>query len=83
MYEYMSSSRPYVTLNTPEAAPLAPYIHNASSVEDFVQRVRSILLHGEPEGYPERRLSLASELTAVPLANRYADLLEKARRGEL
>ena len=77
MYEYIASSRPVVTLNTPEAAPLAPYVHNAVSVEDFVQRVRSILLQGEPEDYPQRRLSLASELTPAPLANRYADLLLK------
>ena len=78
MYEYMASSRPVVTLNTPEAAPLAPYIHNALSVEDFVQRVRSILLHGEAEEYSQRRLSFASELTPSRLANRYAELLEKA-----
>ena len=79
MYEYIASSRPVVTLNTPEAAPLAPYIHNAVSVEDFVQHVRSILLHGEPEDYAPRRLSLASELTPVKLANRYAELLREAR----
>ena len=83
MYEYIASSRPIVTLNTPEAAPLAPYLHNASSVEDFVQRVRSVLLQGESEDYPQRRLSMAAELTATPLANRYAEMLEKARRGQL
>lgn len=83
MYEYIASSRPIVTLNTPEAAPLAPYIHNASSVEDYVARVRSILLQGEPEDYPQRRLAMATGLTATPLANRYADLLEQVRQGRL
>ena len=79
MYEYLASSRPIVTLNTPEAAPLEPLIHNASSVADFVDRVRSILLQGEPGEYTRRRLALASELTAPPLANRYAGLIEEAR----
>jgi len=83
MYEYLASSRPVVTLNTPEAAPLAPYVHSAASVGDFVQCVRSILLQGEPEDYSQRRLSRAAELTATPLANRYADLLNTVRSGEL
>jgi glycosyltransferase involved in cell wall biosynthesis len=83
MYEYIASSRPVVTLNTPEAAPLAPYVHNATSVTDFVERVRGLLLQGEPEDYPRRRLALAADLTASPLANRYADLLAEmcAQKG--
>ena len=83
MYEYLASSRPVVTLNTPEAAPLAPYVHSPASLEDFVQCVGSILLQGEPEDYSRRRLSLAAELTATPLANRYAELLDRVRSGEL
>lgn len=80
MYEYLASSRPVVTLHTPEAAPIAPYIHNAGSVGEFVDRVRSILFYGEPEDYSRRRLGMALQLTAPALANRYAGLLEEMRR---
>jgi glycosyltransferase involved in cell wall biosynthesis len=79
LWEYLASSRPIVTLNTPEASVLEPYVHNATSVEDFVGRVKSILAQGEPLDYPARRVSIAWDYTATPLANRYAELLEKAR----
>jgi hypothetical protein len=77
MYEYLASSRPIVTLNTPEAVPLAPYVRNTSSVEEFVREVQAVLTKGEPEHYPTQRLSLASKLTAKSLAERYAALLDE------
>ncbi|TAL04774.1 MAG: hypothetical protein EPO07_04755, partial [Verrucomicrobia bacterium] len=83
LWEYLASSRPVVALNTPEAEVLAPYVHNAISVEDFVACVTSILLHGEPADYSTRRLELARQHTSTPLANRYAQLLKEtcARKG--
>lgn len=78
LWEYLASSRPIVTLHLPEAEMLAPYVHNADTPEDFVTRVKSLLRESEPEDYPARRVAMARELTATPLANRYAQLLEEA-----
>lgn len=83
LWEYFATSRPVVTLHLPEACMLSPYVHNATSEADFIERVKSILLQGEPSDYPARRVAMAWDYTATPLANRYADLLEEtcARKG--
>jgi glycosyltransferase involved in cell wall biosynthesis len=83
LWEYFASSRPIVTLHLPEAALLEPYVHNAKSSEDFVERVKTILLQGEPADYPSHRVAIAWDYTATPLANRYAQLLAEtcARKG--
>jgi glycosyltransferase involved in cell wall biosynthesis len=75
LFEYFATSRPIVALNTPEAALLEPFVHVARSGDDFIARVKSILTEGEPPDYPARRIRLAWDYTATPLANRYADLL--------
>lgn len=81
LWEYFASSRPIVTLYLPEAAMLAPFVHNASSTEDFITRVKSILLQGEPADYPSRRVAMAWIHTSSALANRYARLLETVLRS--
>ena len=75
LWEYFATSRPIVTLHTPEAVLLEPYVHNATSSADFVAKVKSILLEGEPSDYSARRVAMAWDYTATPLANRYAQLL--------
>ena len=83
LWEYFASSRPIVTLHLPEAAMLEPCVYVATTSDDFVARVKSILLHGEPEDFPARRVAMAWDYTATPLANRYAELLAEscARKG--
>jgi len=83
LWEYLATSRPIVTLYLPEAAMLEPYVNNATSTDDFVTRVKSVLLQGEPADYPARRVAMAWNYTATPLANRYAQLLAETclRKG--
>jgi hypothetical protein len=83
LWEYFATSRPIVTMHLPEAALLEPFVQVARSPEDFIARVKSLLTVGEPPEYPVRRIALARDYTAMPLANRYADLLAEtcARKG--
>ena len=81
LWEYLATSRPIVTLHTPEAAMLEPHVYNAVTTEDFLERVKSILIQGEPEYSSARRVAIAAEYTATPLANHYAQLLSAALRS--
>jgi teichuronic acid biosynthesis glycosyltransferase TuaH len=80
LWEYFATSRPVIAMHLPEAAILEPLVYVARSSDDFVARVKSILKQGEPEDYPSRRIKLAWDYTATPLANRYADLLAETCR---
>ena len=80
LYEYLGSSKPIVTMNTPEAAPLAPYVRNADNTSQFIDMIKNILVKGELAGYPEQRLLLAQQRTPAILANKLADLIMDVRR---
>lgn len=83
LWEYLATSRPIVTLHLPEAAIVEPLVHVSKSEDDFIAKVKRILLEGERADFPARRIARAHEFTASSLANRYADLLAEtcARKG--
>jgi teichuronic acid biosynthesis glycosyltransferase TuaH len=83
LWEYLATSRPIVTLHLPEAEIVSSLVQVATSEEDFNAKVRRILVEGEPADFPARRIAMARDFTATPLANRYADMLAEtcARKG--